>query len=174
MDKGFLRVIFGLCLWASLVYGQAKQLELEHAFDLHLQLGKPTDVGKIGPIGSRRLTPVIGGTVEGRGLKGKILPGVDYQIIRPDGGTEIDAHYVVQTESGDLLYIINRGIRRGPADVLQRLNAGEKVDQSLIYFRTVLSLETAAPTLQWMNDTVFVGVGERLPNEAIVRVFRVN
>src|SRR5713101_195893 len=154
-----LAIVLGLC--AGLLPGQAKPPKLDLAFELHLELGKPTDVGQIGPAGSRRIVPVAGGTLQGPGLKGKILPGADYQIIHPDGLTELDAHYVVQLENGDLLYITNRGVRHGPAEVLQKLNAGEKVDQSLIYFRTVVSVETAAEGLQWMNRTIFVTRGER-------------
>ena len=59
-------------------------------------------------------------------------------------------------------------------EVLQKLAAGEKVDQSLIYFRTVVSVETAVPALEWMNRTIFVTKGERLPNEALIHVYRVN
>ena len=171
-----LKTLPGLCLGASLLCGQTKPAppKLEYAFDLHLQIGKPVDVGKTGPAGLRRVAPVVGGTLEGPGLKGKIQPGADYQIIHADGLTEIDAHYVVETEKGELLYIVNRGVRHGPAEVLQKLNAGEKVDQSLIYFRTVISVETVAEGLEWMNRTIFVARGERLPNEAVIHVYRVN
>jgi Protein of unknown function (DUF3237) len=159
---------------AGRVYGEKPEPpKLEHAFDLHLELGKATDVGKAGPAGLRRVVPVMGGTLEGPGLKGKIMPGADYQIIHADLLTEIDAHYVVQLESGELLYIVNRGVRHGPMEVLQKLAAGEKVDQSLIYFRTVVSVETAVPALDWMNRTIFVTRGERLPNEALIHVYRV-
>ncbi|MSV35500.1 MAG: DUF3237 family protein [Bryobacterales bacterium] len=54
-------------------------------------MGKPTDVGKIGPAGNRRVVPVNGGTIEGPGLKGKILPGVDFQILQPDGLAKLNA-----------------------------------------------------------------------------------
>lgn len=163
--------IAGLC--AALMCAQPAPPRLDLAFDLHLDLGKPIDVGKIGSIGNRRVAPVQGGTLQGPGLKGKILPGTDYQIVRPDGLTEIDAHYVVQMENGDLIYITNRGMRHGPAEVLAKLNAGEKIDQSLIYFRTVISVETAVPALQWMPKTIFICSGERLPNEALIHVYRV-
>ena len=131
--------ITALLLSSGCLSAQSKPVppKLEHVFDLHLQLGKPTDVGKVGPEGNRRVVPVLGGTLEGPGLKGKIQPGVDFQIIEPDGLTQLDAHYVVQLESGDLLYVTNRGMRHGPPEVLAKLNAGEKVDQSVIYFRTV-------------------------------------
>jgi hypothetical protein len=171
-----MKPIATVCLFAGLLLGQSKPvtLKVEPAFDLHLELGKPTDVGLTGPAGLRRLVPVQGGTLQGKGLKGKIMPGVDYQVIHSDGLTEIDAHYVVQMESGDLLYITNRGMRHGPPEVLKKLAAGEAIDQNLIYFRTVVSVETAAPALEWMNRTIFVCAGERLPNEAVIHVYRVN
>jgi hypothetical protein len=172
-----LRIFLAACACAGLLLAESNPVappKLEPAFDLHLQLGKPSDVGQTTSAGLRRVVPVAGGTLEGPNLKGKIMPGADYQIIRPDGFTEIDAHYVVQMENGDLLYVVNRGMRHGPADVLQKLNSGQPVDQNLIYFRTVISVETASPSLQWMNKTIFVTKGERLPNEAVIHVFRVN
>jgi uncharacterized protein DUF3237 len=171
-----LRVFSVLCLCAGLLPAESKPVaaRLEPVFNLHLQLGKPTDVGQIGPAGNRRVVPVAGGMLEGPGLKGKIMPGADYQIIHPDGLVEIDAHYVVQMDNGDSIYITNRGMRHGPADVLKRLNAGENVDQSLIYFRTVISVETAAPDLQKLARSILVSAGERLPNEAVLHVYRVN
>jgi hypothetical protein len=171
-----LRLFPLFCLGAGVLAGQSKPAppKLDLVFDLHLDLGKPTDVGQIGPAGARRVAPVLGGTLQGPGLKGKILPGADYQIIHPDGLTEIDAHYVVQLDNGDLLYVTNRGMRHGPPEVLKKLNAGEPVDQSLIYFRTIVSIETAAPALQWMQRTIFVCAGERFPNEAVIHVYRVN
>jgi hypothetical protein len=168
--------------FAAFSAGQSKPLvpKLDAVFDLHLQLAKPTDVGTVGPAGMRRIVPVTGGTLSGPGLpggaalKGKIQPGADYQIIRTDGVTELDAHYVVQLDSGDLIYINNRGMRHGPADVVAKLAAGEKIDQSKIYFRSIISIETAAKSLDWMNKSIFVCIGERLPTEAVIHVFRLN
>jgi hypothetical protein len=165
---------------AGLLFSQSKlpAPQLDHVFDLHLQLSKPTDVGQTGPAGLRRVVNVVGGTFEGASstasLKGKILPGADYQIIRPDGFTEIDAHYVVQMENGDLIYVTNRGMRHGPPDLMAKLNAGEAVDQSKIYFRTIISIETAAKALDWMNRSIFISVGERQPAEAVIHVYRLN
>jgi len=154
--------------------------KLDHVFDLHLQLGKPQDVGTVSSAGMRRVAIVSGGTLEGPGmpggkaLKGKILPGVDFQIIRPDGLTELDAHYVVQLDSGDSIYVTNRGMRHGPADLLAKLAAGEAIDQSKVYFRTVVAVEAAAKSLDWMNKSIFVAIGERQPTEAIIHVYRLN
>ena len=141
---------------------------LEHAFDLRVQVGKPILIGQ------RRVVPIIGGSFEGSGVKGSVLPGgADYQTIQPDGFTEADARYVVETDQGDRIYVVNRGIRHGPPEVIAKLNAGEAVDQSLIYFRTVPLFETPVPQLQWITRSVFIGVGERYPAEVVIKIYRV-
>jgi hypothetical protein len=173
-----LTLALGLCSGLLTAQSKLPPPKLDPVFNLHLQLSKPTDVGQTSPAGLRRVVTVLGGTLEGTGstasLKGKILPGADYQIIRPDGFTEIDAHYVVQMESGDLIYVTNRGMRHGPPELIAKLNAGESVDQSKIYFRTIITIETAAKTLDWMSRSILVSVGERQPSEAVIHVYRLN
>jgi Protein of unknown function (DUF3237) len=167
-----------LCLVASAAMLVAQQTQpaapkLELAFELHAEVGKPDEVGVV-PGGTRRVVPILGGTFTGTGLKGKILPGgADHQLLQPDGFTQLEARYILQTDQGELLYINNRGMRHGPPEVLQKLNAGERVDQNLIYFRTAATIETAAPRLQWLARSVFVCVGERYPTEVVVRFYRV-
>jgi Protein of unknown function (DUF3237) len=168
-----------MVLGAGLLPAQSKPpvAKLDPVFDLHLQLSGPTDIGQIGSAGLRRIVNVLGGTLVGTGsvpLKGKIQPGVDFQIIRPDGFTEIDAHYAIQMDNGDLIYLTNRGMRHGPPELIAKLNAGQAVDQSKIYFRTVVSIETAAKALDWMNRSIFVAIGERAPMEAVIHVYRLN
>ena len=151
--------------------------KLEPVFDLHMALSKPNDIGQTSSAGLRRAslsTGTIIGTGVYKGMEGKILSGADYQIIRPDGYTELDARYLAQMDNGDMLYMTNKGMRRGPADILAKLNAGEKIDQSKIYFRTVISVETASKKYDWMNGTIMVAVGERLPTEAILHVYRLD
>jgi hypothetical protein len=36
----------------------------------------------------------------------------------------------------------------------------------------VPKFETAAPDLQWLARSVFVGIGERFPTEVVVRFYR--
>jgi hypothetical protein len=51
-----------------LAVGQGADLpvpKLDHVFDLHLQLSKPTDVGQTSAAGLRRVVAVLGGTLEG-------------------------------------------------------------------------------------------------------------
>ena len=147
--------------------------KLEFAFEIHAEVAKPDEVGAV-PGGTRRVIPVLSGTFTGPGLKGKILPGgADHQLLQPDGFTQLEARYILQTDQGEMIYVTNRGMRHGPPEVVQRLNAGERVDPNLIYFRTAATLETAAPRLQWMARSIFVCVGERYPTEVVVRFYRV-
>jgi hypothetical protein len=146
---------------------------LEFAFEVRAEVATPTVVGEL-PTGTRRIVDILGGTFEGPKLKGTVLPGgADWQLIRADGFTEIDARYTLRTDSGDLVYISNVGIRHAPPDVMRRLNAGEPVDQGQIYFRSVPKLETAAPELQWLMRSIFIATGERYPNGVVIQFWRV-
>lgn len=175
------RVLVGLVLCAVMasavvLIGQQPQPaapKMELAFELRAEVGKPDEVGVVAG-GTRRVIPILSGTFAGTSLKGKILPGgADHQLLQPDGFTQLEARYVLQTDQGELLYVTNRGMRHGPAEVLQRLNAGERVDPNLIYFRTAATIETASQRLQWMTRSIFVCVGERYPTEVVVRFYRV-
>lgn len=146
---------------------------LEFAFEVRAEVADPTVVGEV-PAGLRRIIDILGGTFEGPKLSGKVLPGgADWQLIQEDGFTDVDARYTLETDSGELIYVTNIGIRHAAPEVMQRLNAGETVDPSLIYFRAVPKFETAAPELEWLMRSVFIATGERYPNGVIIRFWRV-
>ena len=146
---------------------------LEFAFEVRAEVADPTVIGEL-PTGTRRIVDILGGTFEGPRLRGTLLPGgADWQIVRADGFTEVDARYTLRTESGRLIYVSNVGIRHAPPDVIRRLNAGEAVDPSQVYFRTVPRFETAAPDLQWLMRSIFIATGERYPKGVIIRYWRV-
>ena len=147
--------------------------QLEFAFEVRAQVADPTVVGET-PTGTRRIIDILGGTFEGPGIRGTLLPGgADWQLIQEDGFTDIDARYTLETDSGDLIYVSNIGIRHASPEVMARLNAGETVDQSEIYFRAVPRFEVAAPELQWLMRSIFIATGERYPNGVIIRFWRV-
>ena len=110
--------------------------KLTLAFTINVQVGAPTELGQV-PRGRRRIIPILGGTFEGPGIRGKVVPGgADWQIVRADGLAELDTRYLLQTDSGQLIYIQNAGIRHAPPDVTKKLLAGEAVDPSQVYFKT--------------------------------------
>jgi hypothetical protein len=148
-------------------------MQLSFAMTLRVAVAKPIDVGPVAQ-GRRRIIAIEGGTFEGPGLRGVVLAsGADWQIVRADGVTELEARYILQTDAGELIYVQNGGLRHAPADVMQKLLAGEDVDPALVYFRTVPTFETAAPQLQWLTRTVFVASGERHPNEVVIHVWKI-
>jgi hypothetical protein len=138
-----------------------------------IEVDPPMVVGGT-PYGERRIIPIKGGAFAGPKLSGKVLPGgADWQVIRADGTTELEARYTLETDDGALIYVLNRGIRRGSKEVMERLARGEKVHPSEYYFRTSPVFETGAPKYQWLNRIVAVAAGERLADEVIITVYEV-
>ena len=147
--------------------------ELRFAFQVDVEIGAPLDFGET-QNGHRRVIPITGGRVEGARLKGRILPGgADWQILRPDGAAELDARYTIQTDPGALIYVVNRGVRHGPPQVLERLNRGEPVEPGSYYFRSVATFETSAAEYAWLTRAIVLGVGERYPDAVVIRFWEV-
>ena len=169
--------LFGLLMaWLSgqpqVAVPQAPKLTL--AMTLRVQVGPPMELGEV-PRGRRRIIPILGGTFEGPNIRGKVLAGgADWQIVRADGLAELDTRYALQTEQGSIIYIQNAGMRHAPPDVTKKLLAGEVVDPAQVYFKTVPAFETSAPELQWLTRAIFVGTGERYPDEVVIRVWKVD
>ncbi len=146
---------------------------LTHTADITIQVGSPIVVGET-PEGIRRVIPILGGTIKGAGLDGTILEaGADYQLIRPDGYTTLDARYAARMADGAMLYVVNTGVRFGPPEIMQRLMQGETVDPSLVYFRTTPRFETTAESCRWLTRPLFLATGARYPDRVEVRVFAV-
>jgi hypothetical protein len=147
---------------------------LTYVMTLRVHVGDPVDFGQV-PRGRRRVIPILGGTFGGPKIRGTILPGgADWQIVRDDGLAELDTRYTLQADSGGLIYIQNAGIRHAPAEITKKLLAGEAVDQSQVYFKTVPIFETSAPDLQWLTRAIFIGTGERQPHDVIIKVWKVD
>ena len=138
-------------------------IETEFLCRIEVTLDPPRELGET-PLGRRRIIGISGGKVSGPRLSGRVLPGgADWQLIRPDGVTVLDARYTLETSDGALIYVRNRGYRHGPKEAMERLARGEEVDPALIYTRTTPWFETAASQYAWLNRTVCVGTGVRRP-----------
>ena len=119
------------------------------------------------PYGERRIINILGGTVEGPRLKGKILAGgADWQIVRTDGVVDLRARYTVETDTGGLILVNSEGLRHGPPEVMAALARDETVDPALYYFRAVMRFETADPAALWLNRILAVAYGAR-ENKAV-------
>ena len=126
------------------------------------------------PGGYRRIGVVPGGAFEGERLSGDVLDGgSDWQSVRSDGSTALDVRLVLRTRNEALITMTYKGVRHGPADVLDRIEKGEVVDPSSYYFRINPLFETAAPEYSWINRIVAIGVGHRQADGPIYSIFEV-
>jgi hypothetical protein len=146
---------------------------LNFVAEIRVDVGEPITIGETGA-GLRRVIPILGGNVEGPRLNGRIVPaGADFQILRADGVMELEANYVVEAAHGALIYVVNRGLRHGPAGAMEKLMRGEQVDPKLIYFRAAPRFETAAPEHKWMMRSLFVCTGTRLPTQVLLALYEI-
>jgi hypothetical protein len=148
-------------------------LSPEPIFRVHCEVADILDLGAA-PFGHRRVVNLLGGTVAGARLNGRILAGgSDWQILSADGSADIHARYTVESDAGALIQVDSRGLRHGPPDVLARLARGEGVDPALYYFRTVMRFETAHPTTLWLNRILALAKGAREKNAVKLDVYAV-
>jgi hypothetical protein len=152
----------------------APKLQSEFVFEARVSVDKPLVISD-GPHGLRRIVPISGGTVSGPKLNGTVVPGgADWQFVRADGTLQIEARYTLKADDGTLIMITNRGYRRGPKEVIERLSKGEQVDPALYYFRTSAEIEAPVGSkYAWLNSSVFVGVAERQASAAVIRFFEI-
>jgi hypothetical protein len=147
--------------------------ELAHLCDIHVDVGPIRDLGPT-PHGRRRIIQILGGTVRGARLTADIVPGgADWQYVRADGVTELEARYAIRTRDGVEIAIINRGLRRAPPEIMERMSRGEPVDPAQVYFRTAPTFEAPAGSYEWLNRSLFVATAARLPAKVQITVFEV-
>ena len=103
------------------------------------------------------------GTFEGPGLKGTIIPGGwDWQLIRADGCVNVHADYMLRTDDGVIINVVNDGALCVP-------KAGEAPKPA----RTSPRFEAPLGKYEWLGQTAFVGTleGAKGPNgEPAVRI----
>ena len=146
---------------------------MRHVCDLYVELDPISEMGP-GRAGQRRIIPIVGGRVEGPEISGKILNlGADWQTIWSNGVAELDTRYAFETDDGALIEIRNYGYRHGPEEVLAAVARGDDVDPRSYYMRTTAQLETGDPRYDWVNKTMFAGVGARLKGQVVVSLFAV-
>ncbi len=111
---------------------------------------------------------------EGAASAPTIVPGgADWQYVRADGVTELEARYSMRTRDGVEIAIINRGLRRASPEIMERMSRGEPVDPALVYFRAAPTFEAPAGPYEWLNRSLFVATAARLPAKVQVTVFEV-
>ena len=142
-------------------------------FTIFAELEGITSLGRT-PYGERRVIGILGGSVRGPKLNGRILPGgADWQIIRTDGAADIKAQYIIETDDGARIMVTSEGLRHGPPEVMERLARGDNVDPAHYYFRTVMRFETSDPDVDWLNRILALARGQREARAVRLDVYEV-
>jgi len=130
-----------------------KAPQLHFVFEEQVTLASDIPVGET-PIGKRNIVPITGGTFEGPGLRGKIMPGGwDWQLTHPSGCFDLRADYMIQTDDGVIIHVINQG--------MVCPNSAGKRDALF----TVPTFEAPKGKYDWLNGGVYVGTVEGMKTD---------
>ncbi len=150
-------------------------LKTEFVFTAYVKVAAPIVIGK-GADGLRRYVPITGGGVQGPMLKGTVLAaGGDLQVFRTsDDVLALEATYILESDDGVKISVVNSGYRHGPAEVIARMGRGEAVAPTEYYFRTSARLDAPRGSkYEWVNRTLFISTAERQADLVIVHFYRV-
>jgi hypothetical protein len=124
--------------------------KLEFAFEELVTLAPAIAPGKT-PYGNRNMIPITGGTFAGPGIKGTIIPGGwDWQLTRADGCIDVHADYMLKTDDGVVINVVNSGALCLP-----------KPGQSPKPVYTSPRFEAPMGKYEWLGQSAFVGTLER-------------
>jgi len=132
--------------------------KLTFAFEETVTLGAAMSPGKTA-IGTRNIVPITGGTFEGPDIRGTIIPGGwDWQLQRADGCWSVRADYMLKTDDGAIINVLNQGALCPAAD------------GGLKPVRTVAQFEPPLGRYQWLGQSAMVGTLEVLTDRPAVRI----
>jgi hypothetical protein len=155
------------------IMADAPTPRLELIFTANVSVDPSLDCGDVGK-GTRRIVPITGGEFSGPKIRGKVLPGgADWQILRSDGVSELEARYTLQAEDGALINVRNLALRHGPPDVMAALAAGRVVEPGSYYFRGATFFETGDARHGWITKCIVVCSGEREPAGVKLQFYKV-
>lgn len=149
-------------------------MRLELALEFRLTLGPRRHI-KVAPGYTRGAVLVEGGTFDGEGIRGRIVEnsGGDFPLVRDDGSGRFESQILLETDDGAFIFKRSTGVRHAPPEVVERLLAQMPVDPHSYYMRMTPRFEAPEGRYDWLNRTIFVGVGQRNPTGSIFRYWKV-
>ena len=138
---------------------------------IELEADAPIVIGQT-PWRNRRVSHIIGGTIEGERLSGEVLSGGgDWSELGMDDNgdalTLLDVRSLWKTHDGALLYVTYQGRLVIPKAILGEFREPAKVAKlspDAYYFRIAVTFETADDRYAWLNRVVAAGIGRRTAN----------
>ena len=139
-------------------------LRTAHAFDIRINFDRRWKFGPVSGGAMQHYTSVgAGSIVSGPRLNGHLVDysGADWPTVRADGVVELNAHYMIEADDGALIYIRNLGYVH-PAMHASGQDPGE-TPAIPSYFRCTPYFRAPQGPHDWLNRTVVIGVGKRMP-----------
>ena len=129
---------------AAPITAHAAEPTLEFAFEETVMLDADLPVGTTS-VGTRNIVPITGGTFEGPGIHGTIMAGGwDWQLRRADGCLQIKADYMLRTDDGAVINVVNTGV-----------SCRAKDPKAVV--RTHPVFEAPQGKYDWLSQSCFVG-----------------
>jgi hypothetical protein len=149
-------------------------MQLEFALEMHISLGARVHI----PVADgymRGAVLIEEGRFSGPALSGRVVRGSggDFPMVRADGSGRFESQYLLETDDGAHILKRSTGVRHASPEVVRALLAGEQVDPQSYYMRMMPRFEAPQGPHDWMNRTLFVGVGQRNPSGSIFRFWKV-
>ncbi len=123
-----------------------KDFKTEFMWDAKVKIGNMINVGE-SKRGVRRVIPITGGTFSGPKIKGEVLSGgEDWQLVRPDGDTELYARYLLKTHDGYIFQVLNQALMHSDSK------------NKTFYCKSVIDLEAPENSpYDYLNHAIFLG-----------------
>lgn len=138
-------------------------LTTELAFEALVDIGAPVAMGETA-LGRRRMIPITGGTFKGPRIEGVVVAGgADWQTVRADGVTVVEAIYAIRASDGAVIAVRNLGLVA-------------PVEGGSPYVRTTPTFDAPQGPHDWLNRNVFAGaiqVANPERTQVRITVFRV-
>ncbi len=158
----------GSLLIAATAFAQApaSELQTEFVFEIEAEISAAVVMGETVD-GRRQSIPITGGRFSGDGIRGEVLPGgADYQVVRADGVVAIEAIYMIRTDDGALINVVNKGL----------INSNVEGGPAARYFRTVPEFVAPIGPYDWLNKHIFISsisTRPEQPGRVFIRVYKV-
>lgn len=149
-------------------------MQLEFAMEFRISLGRRMHI-ELAEGYTRGAVLIEEGTFAGPAISGRVVPksGGDFPMVRADGSGRFESQYLLETDDGALILKRSTGVRHAPPEAVEKLLAQEPVDPQSYYMRMMPRFEAPAGPYEWLNRTLFVGVGQRNPTGSIFRYWKV-
>lgn len=129
---------------AATTSAHAAEPALAFAFEETVTLDANVPAGETS-LGTRNIVPITGGTFEGPGIRGTIMGGGwDWQLRRADGCLQIKADYMLRTDDGAVINVVNTGV-----------SCRAKDPKAVV--RTHPVFEAPQGKYDWLSQACFIG-----------------